>query len=337
MSMKRVSPVRLRQWNGGSAVAGGIVWATVMLLRPSGAVTLNDLDAFLLLAMLVVVPLAIPLAAPADTRQRRRVYRALYQLAIITQPVAALFGGFALFAATGSSVATIAALIWLLFTALLGVTGLIAFAGMLWQRQMRLAEACLALALVYLPIGGVWFALARQGMRPLGFSPTIVLLTAVHFHFITLAALVMTGRTGLAFRPVQKGIARHAHRVAALGMITGPLLVAAGITLAQLTEWRAPESTAAVLLTLSLMMVATLSLRYIVPTTRTAPARALLVISGSAVLLTMAIAAIYAVGSATGAWAIPIARMIAIHGWLNALAFGLCGLLGWRLRLAREA
>lgn len=334
----------LARWNATNVALGGIAWAATLLLRLLGAVTLDDLNLFLLLAVLVIVPLAIPLVArsyngPITVRLSRG--------AILLQPFAAVFGGIALFAAAGSAVAAVAASIWLLYTALLGILGLAGIARSLRERRIQLAELSLALALVYLPIGGLWFALARLGARPLGFSETIVLLTAVHFHFITLAALVITGCTGLAIGAIQHGIVRMTYRVAATGMLVCPLLVAAGITFTQITSQQrapesiaalhAPESGAAVLLALSLILVAILSLRFVVPTTVSPLARALLAISGISVLLTMALAAAYAVGSATGAFTITVAQMVATHGWLNALAFGLCGVFGWRLRLARQS
>src|SRR2546427_2725107 len=34
--------------------------------------------------------------------------------------------------------------------------------------------------LLYLPVGAVWFIMARLGSQPFGFGDTIVLLTAVH-------------------------------------------------------------------------------------------------------------------------------------------------------------
>jgi hypothetical protein len=50
----------------------------------------------------------------------------------------------------------------------------------------------------------------------------------------------------------------------------------------------------------------------------------------------MLVAGAYALGTATGAWTITVSQMIVVHGWINALAFGLCGLLGWRLKMRRK-
>lgn len=342
----------LTRWNVIATALGGAAWTAVMLLRLASIVMLDDLNTILLLAVLVMTPLALPLAAPPAVPGRRlaALGSALYQFAIIAQPPAALAGSIALFATTDSLLAILAASLWLLYTALLGLLGLVGLARMALARRLTLAGACLELALVYLPIGGAWFALARLGARPIGFSPTIVQLTAVHFHFITLAALVITGCTGLALHGGQRRAMRRAMRIsiraATIGMLVGPLLVAAGIMLTQIgsqdrpksiAALHAPESGAAVLLALSLMAVAILSLVFIVPAAGAAPlARVLLAISGVSVLLTMALAAAYAVGGATGSRTLTVAQMIAVHGWLNGLAFGLCGLLGWRLSSAAQ-
>ena len=84
------------------------------------------------------------------------------------------------------------------------------------------------------------------------------------------------------------------------------------------------------------MLIALLSLRFIVPTTTPLLAKGLLVFSNTAVLITMLFAGAYALGAATGGWTITISQMITVHGWVNALAFGLCGLLGWRLKVEQE-
>lgn len=313
-------------WTRACAGIGAVLWALGALAWAFGLVRLDALEVLLLLALFVITPLAVALAPfPSDSR----LLCDLKCLTDIAWPGAALAGGASFLRRAGPLAAVVAA-VWLLFTALLALTGAI---WLLHMRGISLADACLALALVYLPIGATWFVLARLGSRPLGFSQTTVLLTAVHFHFITLAALILTGLTGRAVGARHVGWPRTAYRVAAVGMLIDPLLVAAGITLTQVTSVRFPESAAAILLALSLLLIAALSLRFVVPATTPPLARGLLAVSCASAFLTMALACAYAVGAATGAWAITIPQMIATHGWVNALGFGFCGLLGWRLRL----
>ncbi len=327
MSVKNLDAAR---WNRACVGSGGALWALIALAWAPGLVKLDALDVLLLLAFFVITPLALPFAFfPSASHPWRDQER----LIIIAQPFAALAGGASLLLPVGPG-AGAAAVLWLMFTVLVALAGAV---RLLHVRSVSLADACLALALIYLPVGGVWLVLARLGSRPLGFSPTIVALTAVHFHFIPLAALVVTGLTGRAIHASHSGWARTAYRVAAVGMLIDPLLVAAGQVLTRFIGFRLLEAAAATLLALSLAIIALLGLRFIAPATPPPLARGLLTVSGASVFLTMALACAYAVGAATGAWTITIPQMIAAHGWVNALVFGLCGLLGWRLRLDGDA
>lgn len=319
----------LMRWNRVSAALGGILWALALLAWIAGWPPLNTLEVILLLAQFVIVPLAVPLAALPKRDQR---YHALYRLVIVAQPFAALIGGASFLIDTGL-LAAAAAAVWLLFTALIALLGLLR----LFQKGgVSLADVCLTAALVYLPIGGAWLALARLGLQPLGFGQHTDLLTAIHFHYIPLAALIITGLTGQSLPATLGSAARMASRIAAIGMLVNPLLVAAGITLTQVTGEDYLESAAATLLALSLILLALLGLRFIIPNTASPLAKGLLLVSYTVVCFTMLAAGAYALGNATGAWTITISQMIAIHGWINALIFGLCGLLGWRLRARQK-
>ena len=316
----------LTWWNRISIGLGAGAWALLAVMNLFGWVRLTALDLILLLALWVITPLALPLAAPPRTQ--RDWLRAWQRLAIILQPFASLIGGISLLLSTGP-LAAAAAAGWCLFTGLIAVEGV----GQLREaREASIANICLAVALIYLPIGGVWLVISRLGLQPLGFPPDIVLLTAVHFHYIPLAALVMTGLIGRTGFASQTTVPWKLYRVAAIGLLVEPLLVAAGRTLAQLTGNDDLVSAATLLLALSLMLIAVLSLRFIIPATSSRVAQGLLFVSSTAVFFTMLAAGAYALGAATGAWTITISQMIVIHGWINALVLSLCGLLGWRLQ-----
>lgn len=204
---------------------------------------------------------------------------------------------------------------------------------MLLQRSGRqFGTAIFAVALIYVPIGGAWLVLDRLGLQPLGFSQTTVLLTAVHFHFITLTALMMTGLTGQVIQQRQRGGPWQLYRVLIGCMLVAPLLVATGITVTQVTGRRELESTAATLFALCLILIALFTLRFIVPATAPLLARGLLLVSSASVVFTMLFASAYALGTVTRLWTITISQMILVHGWVNALVFGMCGLLGWWFR-----
>jgi len=311
------------RWNWFSISLGAVVWALLTLMSLLGWVAWSALDLIVLLALLVITPLALPLAWEALTWQR---------LTVIVQPVATLISGISFLLPTGP-LAAVTATVWLLFT------GFIAVQAALRLRQARRASLIHiypAVALIYLPIGGIWLVFARLGLQPLGFSSDIVLLTAVHFHYITLAALVMTGMIGQAGLVAEPALPWKLFSIAAIGLVVEPPMVAAGYTLAQFTRNQYLESAASVLLALSLILITLLSLRVVIPTTISSVARGLLIVSNSAIFFTMLVVGAYAVGNATGAWTITIPQMIIIHGWINALVFSLCGLLGWRLRVGQK-
>jgi hypothetical protein len=319
----------LARWNRVSVELGGIVWMLIVLVRLFGWIVLDDLELILLLALCVITPLAVPLVA---LPKGGRLLGDLSCLVIFLQPFATLIGGASLVLGKGP-LAAAAAIAWLLFTALIALIGVL----LLLQKSSRhLADACLAMALVYVPIGSAWLVLDRLRIQPLGFSQTTVLLTAVHFHFITLAALMITGLTGRVILATRREVPRKIYRVTALCMLINPLLVAAGITITQITGVRFLESAGACLLAFSMILIALLNLRCVVPTTVPLRARGLLAFSSTAVLITMLFAGAYALGAATRLWTITISQMIVVHGWINALVFGLCGLLGWRLRVELE-
>jgi hypothetical protein len=319
----------LTKWNRISVGLGGTVWMLILLARLFGWIVLDDLDLLLLLALCVITPLAVPLVS---LPKENRLLWDLACLVIFLQPFATLIGGASLLLGTGL-LAAAAAVVWLLFTVLIALIGVL----LLLQKSGRhLADACLAVALIYVPIGSAWLVLDRLGIQPLGFSQTTILLTAVHFHFITLAALMITGLTGRAILATRREVPRKIYRVTAICMLINPLLVAAGITITQVTGVRFLETAAADLLALSMILIALLNLRCVVPITAPLLAKGLLAFSSTAVLITMLFAGAYALGAATRLWTITISQMIVVHGWINAFVFGLCGLLGWRLRVELE-
>lgn len=316
----------LTRWNRVSIGLGGTIWLVVALPRLLGLFMIGDLELILFLALCMITPLVIPLVS--FPRENRLIYE-LVCLIIFLQPFATLPGGISLFMSRGVF-AAVAATIWLLFTLLIALLGLLL---LMQKRGRQLANICLAVAFIYVPIGGVWMVFDRLGIQPLGFSRTTVLLTAVHFHFITLAALIITGLTGRAIHAMQRRGLWKIYRVIAGCMLVNPLLVAAGITVSQVTGVSFLESVGAYLLAFCLISIALFNLSFVVPATTPLLARVLLVISSTAVVFTMLFVCAYILGAVTGKWTITISQMITFHGWVNALVFGLCGLLGWRLKL----
>lgn len=332
MSLHKDQVVR---WNGISLGLGGGVWGGIVCARLLGWTQLNDLEIVLLLALFVITPLALPFVF---SQHEGPLFSKWAALVVFVEPLVAFLGGTTFFLPTGSLAAVFAA-VWGGFTGLLALFGLVQLCQMQRSHRLSLSTLCLAGALLYLPAGGAWMVLARWGFQPLGFGVHTDLLTAVHFHVIPLAALVITGLTGQALHEsltTRRGICWTAYRIAALGVLIDPLLVAAGLTGAQITGLPNLDTAPADVLALSLILLALLGLRFVVPTTTSRFARVLVTLSYLTVFFTMLVAGAYTIGAATGAWTITIDQMIAIHGLENALLFGCGGLLGWRLRAGWE-
>ncbi|HEY7066132.1 MAG TPA: YndJ family transporter [Chloroflexota bacterium] len=307
----------MTRWSRWSAGLGAVVWLG-WLGAFSGGAEQGPIATLLLFAVLVLVPLGLPLAA-TPTRDGRHCWA--YRAAVYAQPLCALLVLMS-FVLPAGPIAALLALPWL------GITGLLALFG-LWRLRSRglncAAELCLDAGLVYLPIGGAWLVLARLGARPLAFADVIVLLTAVHFHYAGFLAPLLAALAGRAL-PADRRIARLAYRVVAAGIVVGPPLLAAGFTLSP-----ALRLLAALVLAASVLGLAALTLVAVAPAVRPHVARWLLTVSALAVLVPMLFVAVYAVGEYAGAPAVTIPQMAQVHGWLNALGFALCGLLAWTL------
>lgn len=85
-------------------------------------------------------------------------------------------------------------------------------------------------AFLFLPIGAAWGLADRLGWQPLAFQSTIVLLTAVHFHYAGFLLLFLADQYLLPSD-------RPWHKWLDLSLVAGVPLVAIGITL---TEWNGP-------------------------------------------------------------------------------------------------
>jgi hypothetical protein len=300
-----------------SAGLGVVAWLVLLVALPS-ATPQRTIVLLLLFAVLVCTPLALALAAtPAGAGRPPRLYR----FAQRAQPAAALLA-VAAFVLPGGPTAAALAVPWLLFT---GVAALFGLARLLPRGPGPLAEWCVVAGLLYLSVGGAWLVLSRLGANPLGFGDTIVLLTAVHFHYAGLAAPVLTGMVGRVVPP-GRSAARHAFGLVAVGAIAGPPLLAAGITLSPPLE-----SAAAVLQAGSLIGLAGLTAFVVVPRLRAPLVQGLLLVSALSATVAMAFAIVYGLGAVLGVRLLTISQMVAMHGWLNAVGFVGCGLLAWTL------
>lgn len=298
---------------------GLAVWAGFLVTRFDGFHGEAWTAALLLFAALVLVPLVLDLlgtheAPPPAVR--------LLRLAAVCQLPAALALTAAMALPPGKW-AALATLPWL------GVTGVIAWAGFRrftsegLRRELHLL--CADVALMYLAIGGLWVMADRGGIAPLGFNAAIVALTGVHFHY---AGLLLPIFAGLAQR--EMWMSRMASR-AAVGVVLGVPAVAAGITATQLGWTPAIEAGTGCGLALAGMAVAVLHVRLALDARWSVVSRILIGIAGASLFFGMVLAALYASRAFAPATGLGLPEMRALHGTVNALGFGLCGVLGWRL------
>jgi hypothetical protein len=156
----------------------------------------------------------------------------------------------------------------------------------------------------------------------MGFGDTIVLLTAVHFHFAGFAAPLLAGLTGRHIAPKTSVMLT----IAVVGVISGTPLVAAGITGSP-----AVALLGAAVITVGLVLLAVVSMAYVLPTIRSTIVRVLLLISALAVVPAMMLACAYAYGIVFNQLIIDIPQMAMTHGLANAFGFSLCGLTAWTI------
>jgi hypothetical protein len=306
-------------WTRASASIGGLAWLLLFGITLPGDTMTATIARLLLLAVLVVVPLALPLATPPAGASRAALP---YRAALVAQPFAAALVVISFLMPVGLPAALLA-LGWLLLSGLAALTGLL---RLLSRRNARADELCIDAGLLYLPVGAVWLLFNRIGFGPLGFGDTIVILTAVHFHYAGFAAPILAGLAGRRIAAARPAL-WQLFRLVAAGVIAGIALVAAGITLARFTP--VIEVAAAVLFAASMLALAALVLLVVVPAMRGRLAQALLAVSAASLVMTMLLAASYALGRFVGTPLLDISRMVQFHGWLNALGFVLCGLLAW--------
>jgi len=304
--MKRLAPV------GGFAV-----WLVLVGVSITGLARLSLVDLLFLLAPLVVVPLGLELLP---------YRRPALKLAVAAQGPAALVVVISMLLPAGLPAGALA-LAWLIPAGLVGLGGL---SLLLNSRSPRPDVLVPAAAMGFLAVGAVWLVISRSGLRPLGFSPQIVELTAVHFHYAGFATTLMATLT--LNRVPQESLARTIASAGSYLMITGTPIVALGITLSA----KALAFGGAGLLATGVISVAVVTIVSVVPGAPP-PARFLLAASAVSVLLPMVLAVLYTARPIFNSPALGLKDMAATHGVLNSLAFSTLGLVGWRLMGVRGA
>ena len=298
------------------AAAGVVALVVVVWKAPFvGLAQAYNLGRLLLVAPFVLLPLGMSMLARSDRGGRHSL---CFKAAFVWHPFAlvGLVGALCLKA----PVAPILAAMWLLQTMLFAGFGLSRFA---WHGFVALEEVGLSMSLVYLPVGGAWLVVHTLGWT-LGFSPIIVLLTVLHFHYAGFAASFVTGMSGRVLP--EQGQARRWYRFGGTLVVLCPLLVALGISFSPLLE-----VITAMLLACGMLVVAGLMVFVIVPSVSSWLAKGGMVVAALSLSVTMALAVTYALGEYLKADWISIARMGQYHGLLNVLGYATCGIVAWFL------
>ncbi len=324
-------PERAQVISRASAAVGLVVGLALAFNDSAPFVQIDLIEKLLLLGPLVGIPLGLSLVWPGVIGERDR---ALLKFLSFAQPLFAISAVSSVYALRGRPAAVIA-LPWVLFTSLVGLLG--AYRLLLRLKDVSLrspAKIAMDLALLYLPIGGAWHLFARAGIRPLGFEDAIVRLTAVHFHFAGWVAPLFASRVLWTIecaplsQPVPSSVLRAA-RIGALGAVTGPFMVAIGITLSQVTPSRVVEFLSAILLAISLLCLGFATVAITALYVRTSAGRGLLRASSLTLALTMVLAGLYATERLLHVEWVTIPWMARWHGIANAVGYALFGLAGW--------
>ncbi|MBA3532886.1 MAG: YndJ family protein [Ardenticatenales bacterium] len=313
MQRKEVNPT----WNTHELAASGGVFWLLLVPFPLADGVLNTISKLLLLTILFFCPLLLSLISPVE---ENIFFYSRLRLLQLWAAFAVTFS-FTVQQGTPGAGPALFASMWLLFTLLLALYGVLRLLPWRWPRA---EELVISAGLIYLPVGAGWLVLSRLGANPLGFSDAIVLLTAIHFHYAGFAIPILVGMSGrLLTRSKAPSWATMLYRAVVAGVIVGPPLIALGITFS-----RPLEALAATIFALTLMAYSLLTLVIIVPRVSNRANQILLSLSSLILLVTMLLAMGYAVGGFSGWMALTIPQMVQFHGWGNALVV-LFALIAW--------
>lgn len=217
---------------------------------------------------------------------------------------------------------------WALFVAMVAASQVIGFIKQRREPDL-LVRAVRVIAAVFLVVSAASAMAFRAGLQPFGFPPLIVFLTAVHYLFTGFGAVLFCSKV-VAWDAVPR---RTLALGAAFAVVAGTPVIAAGITMRQITGaswWSVGETLGAILIAAGLTVVAW---QAFVAVGRSAEvvgaARWLLRVPAGVVVFSMGLAVVYALHRWLGTPALTEKQMAESHGVLNALGFVGCGLAGW--------
>jgi hypothetical protein len=292
---------------------GTVVWLGMVAGTWGGWPQPGVIEILFLLAPWIVVPLASSLIPPPDKLESPAGQRRTLKWIIST---AAVLATISFFLPTGILAASFAGA-WFLVCSAFALRGL----RRLWRsRAHSFSQFCFAIGEAYLLVGGTWLVASRLGLQPVGFQEPIVLLTAVHFHFAGFLSAVLAGLTYERLRETRwsKPLAS-----ALTGVVVGPGLLGLAFLVGPKVKLAA-----VILIVVGQFGLAT-GMASVALCNVNAVARAMLLLSSSCVVAGMVLAATWAIGEYPLQPFVDLGRMERVHGALNAVGFGICGLIGW--------
>ena len=304
-----------------NALMGGLAWLVLLPFTFSDSLHGELIQRVLLLGVLVIVPLGLALIS--SVTESRSLF---FSAAIVSQPFGAIAVVISAFFNPGLVAAAFAAA-WMIVTGLIALDGLLRLLKLRTSGRPVIAQVVLIAGMIYLPVGSVWLIMSRLGIQFLGFGDTIVLLTAVHFHFSGFAAPLLVALTGYHLRASTKTYGLLV--IAAICVIAGTPLVAAGITASPVIAL-----VGATVISCGLFCLALLNLGWITPGLDPLP-KVLLMVSSLASIPAMVLACIYAYSIVFHKLIVDIPQMAMTHGIANSFGFALCGLTAWIMILRR--
>ena len=185
--------------------------------------------------------------------------------------------------------------------------------GGTWSVRLALLTALVS------PLVAAGALLAERG----GYRLPVLALTVAHFHFAGFAAALVAALL------CRRATGSRSARAAALCVPAGIGLVFLGFFVGDEVGFAG-----AVVLTSGMWLAAWATWREVRPSDPAA--RVLLRMSTAVLVPTMLLALDWAAGEAFGVPRLSLPWMAATHGTGNALGFGLCGILGWRLATAGQ-
>jgi hypothetical protein len=292
---------------------GAVLWLGMAVGSWSGWPQLGVIELFFLLAPCMVVPLATSLIPSLGKSESQARQRPALQWTIFT---AAALAAISFFLPSGILAASFAGA-WLLVCVLFALRGFVR----IWRsRAQSFDQFCFAIGEAYLMVGGTWLVASRLGLQPAGFQEPIVLLTAVHFHFAGFLSAVLAG---LTFERLRATRWRRPLAAALAGVVVGPGLLGLAFLVGPKVKL------AAVFLIVAGQLGLATGMARVALGTENPFGRAMLLLSSGCVVAGMVLAATWALGEYPLEPFVDLGRMERYHGALNAIGFGICGLIGW--------